>query len=152
MSNAYESLYKSMKEQFTVVDQQSGAEFTVGDYMKMKANSKHAEPAENTSASLPVVRRTGTRDTAVAQIISYVNDKLTIKTPPAKDKTIRAFPFRASASAFLSAAIACAFVVCFTVIGAKVMNVVKPIEGEAVSFTEYAPEAEEEILPIYESC
>ena len=151
MSNVYEALYSSMKEQFTVIDQESGAEYTVGDYMLMKAATRQESPATG-SASLPVVHRSAGKETAVAQIISYVNDKLTIKTPPVKDKTIRAFPFRTSASAFLSAAVACAFMVCFTVIGARIVNFATPTEQEAVSVTEYAPEVEETLLPEVEFC
>ena len=58
-------------------------------------------------ALLPVAERSTATKTerAVANVVSYINDKLTIKEPPVKDKTIRAFPFRASASALLSAVV-----------------------------------------------
>lgn len=96
-TNAYDKLYNSMKNTFTVVN--DGCECTLGEYMLKRAGEK-----KNTS-NLPVA--TYGRDTAIAAICSYVNDKLTIKTPPVKDKTIRAFPFRSCAAAMLSAVVAC---------------------------------------------
>ena len=131
----YDTLYENLRKSFTVANE--GSEYTLGEYMLMKANQKKEY------AALPVaVRPTATKgERALAQVVSFVNDKLTIKTPPVKDKTIRAFPFRTSASAMLSAAVACSFMLCFTIAGAKL------IEGgngnvptEQVSITDYAPE------------
>ena len=100
--NAYETLYNNMKRKFTVTSDNS--EYTLGDYMLMKANARK----ENTS--LPVARTSGAENRSVAAIFSYVNEKLTVKKAPAKDKTIRAFPFRTSAAALLSAVVACALI------------------------------------------
>lgn len=135
----YDALYENMKNRFTVVSE--GSEYTLGEYMLMKASKK-----ENTASSnLPVAVRAGAGkgERAVAVFLSYVNDKLTIKKPPVKDKTIRAFPKRASFSAFLSAAVACSFLLCFSVIGTKFLNLSSPESSEA-SITEYAPEIENE--------
>ncbi len=142
MTNKYDSLYENMKNRFTVVNENS--EYTLGEYMLMKATQKKTE------ASLPVAQRSnaGKGERAVAMLVSFVNDKLTIKQPPVKDKTIRAFPFRASASALLSAIVACSFILCFGVIGAKLLNIASPTVDEA-SITEYAPEIEEHIAVEY---
>lgn len=113
--NNYEALYTNVKNRLTVVN--DNAEYTIGDYMLMKANKKKEE-------SLALANRTSVNhaEQTVAQVVSYINDKLTIKEPPVRDKTIRAFPFRASASAFMSAVVACALVLSFVTIGAKVLN------------------------------
>ena len=113
----YEKLYVNMKKRLTVIDNES--EYTLGEYMSMKASEKKAGSvvAFNDSRALT------TSDNAVVSLISYINDKLTVKEPPAKDKTIRAFPFRASASALLSAVVACTFMLSFGIIGAKLLNV-----------------------------
>ena len=133
-TNKYETLYENMKNRFTVVN--NGSEYTLGDFMRMKASGKKTERTQ--SSNLPVeVKSMGSR--AVAQIVSFVSDKLTIKNPPAKDKTIRAFPFRTSMSAILSAVVTCSFVLCFCVIGAKILNLSAPTVEEA-AITEYAPE------------
>ena len=132
----YDTLYANMKKSFTVTNE--GSEYTLGDYMLMKASKKKED------ASLPVaVRPSATKgERALAQIVSFVSDKLTIKTPPAKDKTIRSFPFRASASAMLSAIAACSFLLCFAIFGAKIIGVGTAPTDE-VSITEYAPELED---------
>lgn len=111
MNNTYEKLYNNVKERLTVVD--NGQEFNLGEYMLMQARK------EKNEASLPVEARTytGAGERAIALMVSYVNDKLTVKEPPIKDKTIRAFPFRASASALLSAVACCALVLSVAVVG-----------------------------------
>ncbi len=102
-ANVYETLYNNMKNKFTVVS--GDAEYTLGEYMLMKANPESGTAKSN----LPAVRNSSS-NTKIAAIFSYVNDKLTVKKPPVKDKTIRAFPFRTSAAAFLSAVVACAMI------------------------------------------
>ena len=96
--NPYEALYTNLKNQFTVV--YNGTECTVGDFMLMKAN-KQSESA------LPIVASSA-KTVSIASIVEYVNDKLTVKKPPMKDRTIRKFPLRTSFSAMLSATAACA--------------------------------------------
>ena len=98
-TNAYEALYNNMKTKFTVVS--DNCEYTLGDYMSMKANAKSA------ASNLPAVRN-ASQAPAISAIFSYVNDKLTVKEPPHRDKVMRRFPFRTSAAAFLSALVACA--------------------------------------------
>ena len=134
-TNSYDKLYESMKNRLTVVNE--NIEYTLGDYMLMKAGKKKED------SLLPVLQRSnaGRGERAVAMVVSYVNDKLTIKQPPVKDKTIKAFPFRASASAFLSAAVACTFMLSFVIVGARLLNVSTP--AAEMSMVDEVPEAED---------
>ena len=121
-TNNYDKLYENMKQRFTV--SQNDTAYTLGEYMLMKADGKKSE-----SAALPVAVMS---EVAVTNIVSFVDDKLTIKQAPVKDKTIRAFPFRASASAFLTASVACAFLLSFVLIGAKSMTNQTPVANDIV--------------------
>ena len=103
-TSAYEKLYADMKTAFTVVN--DGTESTLGEYMMKKASVSE-------SCNLPAVAYS--KDSAIAAVFSYVNDKLTIKTPPHKDKTLRAFPFRATAAAMLSAVVTCGLLLTYGV-------------------------------------
>ena len=131
-ANNYERLYDNMKNRFTVACDNS--EYTLGEYMLMKAEVKKAD------AALPVaMRSTATKsEVAVASVVSFVTDVLTVKEAPAKDKTIKAFPLRASASAFLSAAVACAFLLSFALIGIKATGINEPMQAMAESTSEVA--------------
>jgi hypothetical protein len=130
-TNSYDKLYENMKQRFTISSESS--EYTIGEYMLMKADMKKAE-----SAALPVAVQTAvTRsEVAVTNIVSFVDDKLTIKQAPIKDKTIKAFPFRASASAFLTASVACAFVLSFALIGARTITTPAPSVNEVIEQAE----------------
>lgn len=137
-NTSYDRLYENMKNRFTVISENE--EYNLGSYMLMKAGKKKEE------TNLPVAQRsTATKgERAVAMLVSYVSDKLTVKNPPAKDKTLRSFPFRASASAFLSAAVTCAFVLSFALIGAKIITTSMPISDLASSeYTETLEEYQE---------
>lgn len=144
MTDKYENLYQNLKKRFTV--ESDGADYTLGDYMLMKACKKKDE------ANLPVIQRSyATKsERAVALFFDYVNDKLTIKKPPVKDKTIKAFPLRTSLSAFLTSAVACSFLLCFCLVGAKIFNFASPAVDEA-SIVEYAPEIEENASETYQN-
>ena len=138
--NPYDALYTNLKNQFTVI--YNNTECTVGDFMLMKANKK-------TESSLPIV--TTARTTSLATIVEYVNDKLTVKKAPIKDKTIRRFPLRTSFSALLSATAACALIMScgiFSLSGAKGTNTPYTAETRDVSYSEtMTPELiEEEVL------
>ena len=121
-TNNYDKLYENMKQRFTV--SQNDTAYTLGEYMLMKADGKKSE-----NTALPVAVMS---EVAVTNIVSFVDDKLTIKQAPVKDKTIRAFPFRASASAFLTASVACAFLLSFVLIGAKSMANQAPVANDVV--------------------
>ena len=116
-TDRYDQLLTTLKNRFTVDN--NGNDCTLGEYMLIKANAKKEQTAVVVAKNAAVIAKS---ERAVGAIVSYVNDKLTIKTPPVKDKTIKAFPFRASASALLSASIASAFIFSFCLIGAKVLQ------------------------------
>lgn len=124
----YDKLYENMKQRFTV--SADNTEYTIGEYMLMRAEGKKAE-----EAALPVAVNTAVTksEMAVSNVVSFVNDKLTIKQAPVKDKTIRSFPFRASASAFLTATVACAFILSFALIGIQALSTPAPAANEAIT-------------------
>lgn len=139
-NNSYDKLYENMRQRFTVSS--DNTDYTIGEYMLMRASEKKTE-----SAPLPVAVKTAVTksEMAVTNIVSFVDDKLTIKQAPVKDKTIRAFPFRASASAFLTASVACAFLLSFALIGARTLSspasaandtVIEQSEDTVVSYAE----------------
>ena len=138
--NQYDALYTNLKNQFTVI--YNGTECTVGDFMLMKANKR-------SESSLPIA--TTARTASIATIVEYVNDKLTVKNAPIKDKTIKSFPFRTSISALLSATAACALVLScgiFSLSGASGVNVPQTAEKPDSGYAEnYIPEqAEDEVI------
>ena len=102
-TSAYETLYNNMKKHFTVISDNN--EYTLGEYMSMKAEAK-----SEAATKLPAVRSAAADNHSMTAIISYVNEKLTVKKAPVKDKTMRAFPFRTSMAAALSAVVACALI------------------------------------------
>ena len=134
-TNAYETLYTNVKERLTI--EYGNKEYNLAEYMLMQASKGKAEAEVEAEAtvSLPVVAKNYVEmgEKALSMVVSYVNDKLTIKEPPVKDKTIRAFPFRASASALLSAVACCALVLSIGIVG---MNSVKN-NADGISMTDY---------------
>ena len=105
----YETLYNNMKNKFTVVN--DNCEYTLGAYMTMKAHEK------NKDSALPVAK-TAKQGGSLVSVFSFINDKLTVKAPPVKDKTIKSFPMRTSFSAALSSIALCTFVLSFGIFGA----------------------------------
>lgn len=103
-TNAYETLYNNMKTGLTVV--RPDGEYTLGDFMLMRANEKK-------NAAIVSGKQSAENAGAFSAIFSYVNDKLTVKAPPAKDKTLRSFPLRTTISAVLSALVACTLVLSY---------------------------------------
>ncbi len=133
-SSCYDRLYENMKNRFTVVSE--NAEYTLGDYMRIQAAKK-----ENRTTSVAV---RGTRgEGALVSVINYVADKLAVKTPPAKDKTIRRFPVRASASAFLSAVAACSLVLSIGIISTRSLNIGSPT-AQSTSASEHVDDVEKD--------
>ena len=133
--NNYDRLYNSMKESFTV----ENGDCSLGEYMLMKAAQKKSE------AALPVaLRPSATRsERTVAMICSYVEEKLTVKETPEKDTIIRSFPLRTSASALLSAVVACTFMLSFAFIGAKLLAPESNIETVEITDAEEMQENSE---------
>ncbi len=105
----YEQLYSNMVKSFTVDE----ADCKLGDYMLMKANAKKSV---NNTTSLAVSARQSV-GTSIASIISYVNDKLTVKQAPIRDRTIRKFPLRTTLSALCSAIVVCCLAISCAVFG-----------------------------------
>ncbi len=110
-TSVYETLYTSMKNKFTVMN--NNTEYTLGEYMTMKANENSSNLPANVNS---------TNVNPISAFISYINDKLTLKKAPVKDKTMRAFPLRTSIAAFLSAAVACFFIFSFGILSMKNVN------------------------------
>lgn len=107
VNNVYDNLYNNIKNKFTVEDK--NCEYTLGGYMLMKAN-ENREAGTNLPATLHHENR------AVASIVNYISDKLTVKKAPEKDRTLKAFPFRSSVAAFLSAALVCTVVFTYSLL------------------------------------
>ena len=128
--NVYENLYENMKNRFTVVN--DNCEYTLGEYMLEKAGMKKEK------SNLPAVRCASSADKAVVAFFRYVNDKLTLKAPPVKDKTIKRFPFRTSLAAMLSAVIACTLVISY---GSAAMNKANNLPATV----EYSESAEDDV-------
>lgn len=125
--NAYERLYNNMKTRFTVVNGES--ECSLGEYMLIKAGKKKE------SSALPVANATLRQPSAVVSFVNYINDRLMVKEAPAKDKVMRAFPFRTAAAAVLSALLVCTFVVSY---GAASLNSATEDSGTYMSISEDA--------------
>ena len=144
-TDRYEQLLNNMKNRFTVDN--NGVDCTLGEYMLIKANVKKEQTALVVAKNAAVVAKS---ERAALAVVSYVNDKLTIKVPPVKDKTIKAFPFRTSASAFLSAGVACAFIFSFCLIGAKLIGTTSShSEAATAEYSEdYVRETESELAQI----
>lgn len=129
ITNPYDALYTNLKNRFTVIS--DGHECTVAEYMLEKAGKK------KTNESALTVASTSTGNRSLANFMYYVNDKLTIKSRPAKDATIRKFPVRTSVSAMLSAVAACALILScgiFALTGAA--NAIAPATAELGEITE----------------
>ena len=111
INNVYDNLYKNLKNRFTI--EKDNAEYTLGEYMLMKARV-----AKNAGKDLAVVPAYN-RPNAIVNVMNYVNDKLTVKRAPEKDKTLRAFPFRTSVAAFLSSVLVCTVVFTYGILTIK---------------------------------
>ena len=110
-----------MVKKFTV--EKDNTDYKLGEYLRMKARVKKETAmiaaSESSSALLPVVRAKNSAGTAIVAAFSYVNDKLTVKEAPVRDRTMRSFPLRTSLAAFCSALVVCGLVVCCGIFGFK---------------------------------
>ena len=125
----YDKLYSNMVKKFTV--EYNKTDYTLGDYMLMKANAKK-NALVSSGNNLPAVNG---KSNAITTVFSYVNDKLTVKEAPIRNKTLRSFPLRTSISAFCSALVVCALVVSCCIFGMSMNangedNIVKTEEPE----------------------
>ena len=111
----YDKLYSNMINSFTV--ESNRKDYKLGEYMLMKARAKGS--AEKSKETLPAVSMRQSVSTSLATIASFVNDKLTVKEPPVRDRTIRKFPLKTSLSALCSAVVVCALVISCALFGIK---------------------------------
>ncbi len=139
-TTVYDRMYENLKNRFTVGNDNS--ECTLGEYMLAKANE-----AASKGASLPVAVNDYTASRKMLQgIVSYVNEKLTIKKAPAKDKTMRAFPLRTSLASLMSALLVCTLVVSYGLAGGSKLGAgdeAASAEYEAVDYYDADPACEE---------
>lgn len=109
-NTTYDNLYENLKNRFTV--ENDNFEYTLGEYMLAKANEMEE------ISSLPVsVNDNAMNKGLVLSIASFVNDKLTIKKAPEKDKTMRSFPLRTAMASLVSAFLLCTIVVTYGLVG-----------------------------------
>ncbi len=109
-NTTYDNLYENLKNRFTV--ENDNFEYTLGEYMLAKANEI------DEVSSLPVsVNDNAMNKSLVLSIASFVNEKLTIKKAPVKDKTLRSFPLRTAAASLMSALLLCTIVVTYGLLG-----------------------------------
>ena len=116
----YDQLYNSMVKKFTV--EKDNQDYKLGEYMLMKARAKKEAAmvaVSEKSSNLPIIRTKSNASGAIVAAFTYVNDKLTVKEAPIRDKTIRSFPLRTSLTAFCSALVVCGLVVCCSLFGIK---------------------------------
>lgn len=122
----YDKLYNNMVKKFTV--ENNNTDYTLGDYMLMKAKAKK-NAMTTTSATTALITHEHKTST-LSTVLSYINDKLTVKEAPVRDKTMRSFPLRTSFAALSSALVVCALVVscCFFGVSASMSGTDNTIE------------------------
>ena len=130
VKNPYDTLYNNLKDRFTVVYE--GCDCTLGDYMLIKAGKNQ------TSASALPTTVSNERSTSITDIVDYVAAQLTVKSAPAREKTMRRFPLRSSMSAIFTAAAACALVFSFGIFALNNSGVLAPYtaNGAEVEYSE----------------
>ena len=132
----YSDLYAKMVGKFTI--EKNDKDYKLGEYMLAKARKRKetslVSKSEATESALPMP--VATKETAMAAIFSYVQEKLTVKEAPIKNKTIRRFPIRSSLTAFGSAIVACSLVIVCAFFGLKAMPTSSGDEGYIAQDTE----------------
>ena len=134
----YDKLYNNMVKKFTV--EKDNTDYTLGDYMLMKAQTKRNAMTVAANTSLAVAE---SKSSSLSTVFSYIGEKLRIKKAPVKDKTMRKFPLRSSLSALCSATIVCALVVCAAVFG---LSSGANSQDNIVSVTESDAEIEQVVM------
>ncbi len=115
----YGKLYSDMVKLFAV-KQDGKDDICLGDYMRSRATeTKQLEAAKakrTKKSNLPVAaKQNETR--AITAFFSYVNERLTVKQAPVRDKTIRRFPLRTALSSAFCAFIICAVMALYGIVG-----------------------------------
>ena len=133
VANPYDALYNNLKNRFTVVH--NGTECTVGDYMLIKAGK-----AVSNTSNLPAINNAPHHDHTAIAIVNYMNQRLTVKRAPVKDKTIKRFPVRTSFSAMLSAVAACALILSCGIFALRGISALPTAEAPSTQIDEIVPE------------
>ncbi len=134
----YDKLYNNMVKKFTV--ENDNTDYTLGDYMLMKARAKRNAMTVAANNGLAVAE---SKNTSLTTVFSYIGEKLRVKKAPVKDRTMRKFPLRSSLTALCSATIVCALVVFCAVFG---LSSAKNEYDNIVSVTESDAEIEQVIV------
>ena len=136
----YDKLYNNMVKKFTV--EKDNTEYSLGDYMLMKAQSKKNALTTAESTALTAKSAHEHKYGTLAAVFSYINDKLTVKEAPVRNKTMRSFPLRTSLTALCSALIVCGLVISCCLFG--VSN--SAIGNDNTIITEIEEDTHEETL------
>ncbi len=115
--NAYDKLYNNLRTTFAVQDE-TGRECTLGELMLAKAAKKRTAAALSKEKSKK----------ALTAVYRFINERLTIKEAPAKEKTISSFPVRTSLASLFSAVVTCALILSCGIIGVRSLD----MPGESV--------------------
>ena len=99
-ANAYEKLYDTMKNRFTVIKDNS--EYSLGEYMALKS--------ANAAAKAEEAQKTNMKNT-VSSFFTYLREK--IEEKKSQPKVRRAFPLKSFASACLCALVVTALTLSF---------------------------------------
>ncbi len=130
-TTAYDTLFENLKNKFIVVN--DNCEYTLGAYMRMKANEKTATasvPAELIPVKMP---------SALVRFRAAVGEKLAVREIPAPEKVIHAFPLRTSFAAGLAALVLCTLTVTFAALSLKTLPTAT---DKSYVISTVAPEAE----------
>ena len=76
-----------------------------------------AQQTAKKNANLPVAVKKPQAREVVGAFFTSVNEKLTVKKAPLRDRTIRRFPLRTALSSICCAFIICALAICYGVAG-----------------------------------
>ncbi|MBP3307990.1 MAG: hypothetical protein J6L90_00965 [Clostridia bacterium] len=122
----YGRLYSDMVKLFAV-KQDGKDDVCLGDYMRGRASECKRIETERAQkllekrerSNLPVAVKKQNETHAITALFTYVNERLTVKQAPVRDKTIRRFPLRTVLSSAFCAFIMCAVMVCYGVIGTR---------------------------------
>ena len=134
----YDKLYNNMVKKFTV--ENDNTDYTLGDYMLMKARAKRNAMTVAANNGLAVAE---SKSASLTTVFSYIGEKLRVKKAPVKDRTMRKFPLRSSLTALCSATIVCALVVFCAVFG---LSSAKNEYDNIVSVTESDAEIEQVVV------
>lgn len=116
-ANAYEKLYDTMKNRFTVIKDNS--EYSLGEYMALKS--------ANAAAKAEEAQKTNMKNT-VSSFFTYLREK--IEQKKAQPKVRRAFPLKSFASACLCALVVTALTLSFDAFATMASESTAPVVAD----------------------